>query len=452
MTPLPRFPLTAALGEFVAGSHSLPAAALDVAAQGMADAAGLIVRARTQGIVQALVALQAQGGPCSVLLGPQRASPIDAAMINAAAAHAFALDDVAWGCHPSSMLMPALLAAGELCGASGQDLLRAWVVGYEVLGELASREPGSLHGTGWHPTGLLGPIGVAGAVAHLLGLDAAQARAALANAASMTGGLSGNFGTPMKAVHVGMAAAAGVRAALLAQAGQAGNADVLEKPGGFLETISPSRAVDLVCPLGTGPTSLRLLDAGLSLKRYPLCYSLHRLADAAIDVAGQPAYALEQVARVEVEMGVRQLQMAPHRQPATELQARYSAPFAVASGLVARAAGFAQLEPGFFGGDAVRRIIDCTRITPTHGINPEDPVFDQSDRVRVTLADGRLIDSGPVTHPLGHARRPLDAKARQDKFMDCLEGSAVRDAAACWQAMTGLAQVPSAREIAAVFA
>ncbi len=448
----PRFPLTAALGEFVAGTRQVPAAAMEVAAQGMADAAGLVVRARGESIVQALVRLQARGGPCSVLLGHQRASVIDAAMINAAAAHAFALDDVAWGCHPSSMLMPALLAVGEQEDASGADLLRAWVVGYEVLAELAAREPGSLHGTGWHPTGLLGPIGVAAAVSNLMGLDAAGAQAALANAASMTGGISGNFGTPIKAVHVGQASAAGVRAALLAREGLSGNADVLEKPGGFLETISPSRQVDLMRPLGCGAGHLRVLEAGLSLKRYPLCYSLHRIADAAIEVAMQAGCASEDVVSVQVEMGVRQLQMAPHRQPFTELQARYSAPFAVASGLVARAAGFAQLDPAFFGSQAVRRLIDCTHITATDGVNPEDPVFDLSDRVRVVLADGRSVDSGAVRYPLGHARRPLDAQARQAKFIDCLAGSSVGDPMACWQMIQDLELRGSAREVSARFA
>lgn len=453
MTSSSRFALTAALGAFAAGAHRLPPQACAVATLGMADAAGLVVRARGEAVVQALAQLHAQGrtGPSSVLLGAGRTSMIDAALVNASAAHAFALDDVAWGCHPSSMLMPALLAVGEHLDAAGADLLRAWVVGYEVMAELASREPGSLHGTGWHPTGLLGPIGVAAAVAHLLRLDAAGAQGAIANAASMTGGISGNFGTPMKAVHVGQAAANGVRAALLAQAGLHGNPDVLEKPGGFLSTISPSRQVDLDCPLGTSHEAPRVLAAGLSLKGYPLCYSLHRIADAAIEVAGMPGFSHEAVVGVEVEIGTRQLQMAPHRQPANELQARYSAPFAVASGLVARAAGFAQLDPAFFGCEAVRRLIERTQLKPTEGVNPQDPVFDVSDRVRVRMADGRTLDSGPVAYPLGHARRPLDAPAREAKFLDCLDGSGVRDPKACYAMLCEMGALASVRQIAAGF-
>lgn len=453
MTSSSRFALTAALGAFAAGAAKLPRQASAVAALGVTDAAGLVVRARGEAVVQALAQLHAQGrtGPSSVLLGAGRTSMIDAALVNASAAHAFALDDVAWGCHPSSMLMPALLAVGEHLDASGADLLRAWVVGYEVMAELASREPGSLHGTGWHPTGLLGPIGVAAAAAHLLRLDASAAQGAIANAASMTAGISGNFGTPIKAVHVAQASANGVRAALLAQAGLHGNPDVLEKAGGFLATISPSKQVDLEGPLGTSHEAPRVLTAGLSLKRYPLCYSLHRITDAAIEVACMEGFSPEAVVSVEVEMGVRQLQMAAHRQPETELQARYSAPFAVASGLVARAAGFAQLDPAFFGCAAVRRLIERTQVTATEGVNPEDPVFDVADRVRVKLADGRTLDSGPVMHPLGHARRPLDEGARQAKFLDCLAGSDVRDPQACYAMLCDLESLASVRQVAATF-
>jgi 2-methylcitrate dehydratase PrpD len=63
---------------------------------------------------------------------------------------------VAAGCHPSVVLMPALLAVGETGDASGADLLRAYVVGFEVLVELAGRPQEPLHGGGWHPTGVLG--------------------------------------------------------------------------------------------------------------------------------------------------------------------------------------------------------------------------------------------------------------------------------------------------------
>lgn len=454
MTVQPPFALTQALATFAATTLELPAAALEVAAQGLTDAAGLIVKARHEAVVHAVLQVHAPAGtsgPCSLLLGPGSAGPLDAAMVNGTAAHAFALDDVAWGCHPSAMLLPALLAVGEMQDASGAELLRAWVVGYEVLAELASREPGSLHTTGWHPSGLLGPVAVAAAVAKLMRLDAASTLAALSNAASMSGGVSANFGTTMKAVHVGQVAAAGVRACLLARAGVAGSADVLERARGLLATLSPSGAPDLQSPLGTSAQAPRLLSAGLSLKRYPLCYSLHRIADAAIALAATPGLVPEQITQVRVELGVRQWQMAPHVQPADGVQARYSAPFAVASGLLAGAASFAQLEPAFYGSPGVRRLIALTEIVPCEGASPDDPVFSPADRVQLHLADGRVLDSGPVSHPRGHARHPLDAAQRRAKFLDCLAGSSVRDPQACHEMLSQWGQLSSVRELHLAF-
>jgi aconitate decarboxylase len=443
-----RFALTAALGEFVAGARIGQGPLLATALEGVVDSLGLIVKSRREPVVQVMRELcPSAGGASSVLLTQGRADAVTAATINATAAHALALDDVAWGCHPSAMLLPALLATGEEIDATGEAILRAWVVGYEVLGELASREPGSLHGTGWHPSGLLGPVAVAAAVAHLQGLDAACASGAIANACSFTGGITANFGTPIKALHAGRAAASGVLACALARRGQRGSPDVLERPGGFLETISPSGQVDLRTPLELGSGRLRLESEGNSLKRYPLCYSLHRIADAAIGLAQTYDVDAASVDEVEISLGVRQLKMAPHREPATGMQARYSAPFAAASGLVARAAGFAQLEPAFYASAPVRRLIERTTLLERHDTHPDDPVFAPSDRVRLRLSDGRWLDSGEVTHPRGHARNPLSAAERRGKFIDCLAESGIGDAAALFDRLAGLAEVDSIRRV-----
>ena len=154
---------------------------------------------------------------------------------------------------------------------------------------------------------------------------------------------------------------------------------------------------------------------------------------------------------VRVELGVRQWQMAPHVQPSDGVQARYSAPFAVASGLLAGAASFAQLEPAFYGSPGVRRLISVTEIVPGEGASSDDPVFSPADRVQLRLADGRVLDSGPVSHPRGHARHPLDAAQRRAKFMDCLAGSSVRDPQACHEMLSQWGQLSSVRELHLAF-
>lgn len=427
--------LTRDLARRVCALRRIPARAAELARMGVIDTIGLMLAARDEPVVQAVRRTVAPHSPetgqgASVLFRTERMRASDAAFVNATAAHAFAMDDVAWGCHPSAMLFPALLAVGETHGASGADLLRAWVAGYEVLAELASREPDSLHPTGWHPSGLLGPLAVAGAVCTLRGLDLDQTTHALGLAAGMGGGMSVNFGTQAKAVGLGRVALSGVLAAELAAQGVDAARDALERPTGFLRTISPNKRADIATPLRGDDAALHLLEAGLGIKKYPLCYSVHRIADAAIDLSRQPGMDPARVERITVEIGRRQAAMARYVQPSSALEARYSVPFAVVSGLLSSAAGFAQLVPAFYESDPVRRLIARTEVRLRDDASADDPVFSASDRVRVQLAGGRVFDSGEVAYARGHARLPIDAAQLSAKFIDCAASGGVVDAQA----------------------
>src|SRR5699024_6360246 len=70
----------------------------------------------------------------SVTVTGDRASLVDAAMINATAAHVLDYDDTADGIkgHPSAVLVPAILAVGAEAGASGRAMIEAFCVGFHV--------------------------------------------------------------------------------------------------------------------------------------------------------------------------------------------------------------------------------------------------------------------------------------------------------------------------------
>jgi 2-methylcitrate dehydratase PrpD len=434
--------LTADLGAFVAGLTEVPQAARDVARHGVVDAIGTMLAARGEAVVDAVRRGTAQPGPCGVLLEAGEASAEAAAMVNATAAHAFAMDDVAWGCHPSSTLMPVTLALAEETGASGAAMLSAYVAGYETLAELARREPDSLHATGWHPSGLLMPVAAAVAAASLLSLDASQCAHALGIAASLTGGLQGNFGTPTKALHAGRAAQAGITAARLAAAGVTAAHDALEGRKGLLATISPNGRADLTSPAHCPVDALRITHDGLSFKKYPFCYSLHRVIDAALDLAFAPEFDPSKVRAIEVSLGRRQADMAHHRRPTDGLQAKYSVEYAVAAPLLARAAGFAQLTPVMIASPDIARLIGLTERVLREDVSEDDPVFSTTDRLRVTLDDGRVLDSGEIAHARGHAKAPMGDAELRAKFVDCAALGRVPGAAALFDALAGLAGVP----------
>src|SRR2546426_11919672 len=86
--------------------------------------------------------------------------------------HSFELDDYHSGAklHPGAVVIPAALAVAERQGASGRDVLRAVVAGYEVMirtslaaGTLSMRR------RGWHITGLCGTFGAGAAARHIPG-------------------------------------------------------------------------------------------------------------------------------------------------------------------------------------------------------------------------------------------------------------------------------------------
>jgi 2-methylcitrate dehydratase PrpD len=423
--------LTASLGKFAAEFPAAPQEAAAVAKVGIIDAIGVMLAARNEPVVRALQALALEGladGSSSVLLSSRRARAADAALVNGTAAHAFAMDDVASGCHPSAVLMPAIMAEGEAIGASGADALRAYVVGYEVLAELAAREPDPMQPKGWHPTAVLGPIAATAALCNLKRLSAAQSAQAIGIAASMSGGLVVNFGTQTKAMHAGRAASAGIMAARLSAAGVTSAADALERSTGLLRVLSPAGRVDTQSEFARTAGSLRIVTNGLSIKKYPVCYSLHRVADAAIALGRRDGFRAADVERIEVRIGKTQAWMAGYHRPTTSLEAKYSVEFAVASGLVARAAGFEQLEEGFVRSPLVQKLIEATTIELRRDAAADDPIFSPSDRVVVYLAGGLVLDSGEVPYARGNARLPLTEPELRRKFAECVAGGGRADA------------------------
>src|SRR5690606_39164031 len=92
---------------------------------------------------------------------------------------------------------------------------------------------------GFQGTPTCGVFGAAIAAGRLLGLDADGLQNALGLAASYSSGLSQFFvsGSDVKRLHAGKAAAQGLEAALLAQAGLSGPPDAIEGAQGFGQAV-----------------------------------------------------------------------------------------------------------------------------------------------------------------------------------------------------------------------
>ncbi len=187
--------------------------------------------------------LGGQSGPCSIVGSNLRCAPGVAALLNGAAGHALDFDDAhtTMGGHPTVPVFPAALAQAQEQGASGEELLAAFVVGIEVESRIGALVGPAPYVKGWHSTSTIGVHGAAAAACRLLGATGEQFGHALGLAASQAGGLKANFGTMTKPFHAGHAAERGLLAARLAMRGFTANPEAIDGRQGYADAAAAGR-------------------------------------------------------------------------------------------------------------------------------------------------------------------------------------------------------------------
>ncbi len=328
--------------------------------------------------------------------------------------------------HPSTVLVPAILAEGEALGATGNAMIAAYVAGYEAWAEIANRDPGHHHKKGWHPTGIFGAIAAAAACANLRGLSAEKATMAVALAASQSSGLMANFGTMTKPFHAGRAAHAGLVSARMAAAGFTAAADAIEHPQGFLSAVSPEGLCDRESPARLGQ-DWHIVRNRLSIKKYPACYGLHRSLDGMLDPPRQKRpLKPDQIARITASISkTRSLILRNHR-PQTGLEGKFSMEFAMAAAVIARRATLAEFTDTFVQRPDVQALMQKVEIETHENYDPEVPGAAVFDQVRVELVDGGRLDSDEVRRARGAAELPLSDGELFQKFRSCLDAGGSR--------------------------
>ena len=415
--------LTSEVGTFVSGiaQNAIPPEAMPVVRAGFTDCVAVMVAGRKEPVAR--IVAQSVGAKLrdDSILVDGVAAP-DAALAYGTAAHVLDYDDVALSGHPSAVLVPAILAEAADSKADGATMARAYIAGYEVWADLISRDADQYHLKGWHPSATFGALAAAAAGAVIRRLDATQAQNAVGIAASLAGGVAANFGTMTKSYQVGRAAQSGLNAARMAEAGLTAAPDAIEHKLGFLHAVSPKGSVDTQRPAAFG-RNWRILELGLNIKLYPMCYSTHRALDAMLGLVKGESLKPDDIASVEVELGEAQAAMLRNHRPQLALDAKFSAEFAMAAAAVVRRCGMSELEDAFVRRPDIQAFMPKVAITPKPGRSAEDAALGIADRVRVTLRDNREIASPPITHPLGHFKNPIGADTLWGKFADCIDGA-----------------------------
>lgn len=265
------------LGEFVAGLDlaQVPPTVVEKARTCLLNGYGIALGGHATPYApvarSAALALDGERSDGATLLGDGRKTTVSgAALANAALFHGRAQEDTCGAGHFGTIMIPLLTALVESRGLSPARMLTALIAGYEVGGLLESTYGPKTTPTGLRSSPLYGTLAAAAASAHLLGLDALRCAAALANAASFTGGILQSFadGTDEWRYQVGVAARNGLVATELARAGSRSAPGAFEGRSGFVKAFARTDCDvrELLARLGQEWSVLRV-----TFKPYPVC-------------------------------------------------------------------------------------------------------------------------------------------------------------------------------------
>jgi 2-methylcitrate dehydratase PrpD len=225
-----------------------------------------------------------------------------------------------------------------------------------------------------------------------------------------------------KGFHAGKAAANGVLAAALSQAGATASPRSLEAARGFFNVLAPNHDAERLLD-GIGLDWLLIAN---SYKPYPCGIVAHPAIDGALALApaiSEPAA----IRRVIVICNPLVPELMGLIQPRDGLEARFSASHCVAVGLVDQEVGLRQFE--------ARRVHDpfLQRLRRFIEFRPAETVDRDSAEIAVMLDNGRVL-SHKVDHARGSSQRPLTDAELEEKVRRLVEptmhgqGSAVIDA------------------------
>jgi 2-methylcitrate dehydratase len=394
--------------------RDLPANVVTVSRERMLDAVACAISAchsEPVEIARSLVTLAARAELSGRMLGTKKPVAADAAaFVNSCMIRNLDLNDIIQGGHPSDSL-GALLAVAPQIGASGEQLITAMVVSYEIFIRLLK---GQMREKGWDQGFGIG-VGTTAGLANLMGLSREATRHAIA--------ITTVANTHMRATRSGMlsmwkgaATAYAVRNAVfgvqLAAAGMTGPEAPFTGRHGLVEQITGPLELT---PFGTTPADFFI--PGVYLKYWPVAYSLQPVVWAGIELRKQVAP--DQLASLEVNtyaFSVMESGSEPAKwDPKTQETADHSIPYVLARALLHGVIDEQTFVPTAYLDPAIRPLMNSITVRADDEIEKE--VQQGTVHVRLNAKDraGKSYEIN-IVNPVGHEKNPLTPKQLAAKF------------------------------------
>ena len=240
------------------------------------------------------------GNEATLLGSGERTSLEGAAFANAVMVKILGMDDShRQAGHIASQVVPALLAVGEVYGASGEEMLVSMIAAYDFAVRVGRQVRATQRARGFDMKGSVGAISTALAVARCAGLDRERALNTVALAADLASGTEqyvyeGGL-CDTKDLISGFAARNAVFAMRLAQSDFFGPRGALDGSYGFFSAFGDGFADDTFADLGQNFAIL-----GTAFKPHGGCRHTHQAIDAVQEILNQGALDTRDIERIDL--------------------------------------------------------------------------------------------------------------------------------------------------------
>jgi 2-methylcitrate dehydratase PrpD len=396
----------------------IPKEAITIAKRCIIDTIGVTLAGSKQpeGKIITEFAMERKAVPeAYIIAGGFKASSDLAALANGTMAHALDYDDISIDFlgHPSTVLVPTVLAIGESRKKSGKDILCSFVVGFEIGAMIGSVMGVQFFESNWHPTPIVGIIAATAAGAKILGLNAQQSRMAFGIASSMAGGLKGNFGTMTKPLHAGSAARNSILALLLANKGFTANKDILEDKRGFFQGFLGER--DSTGKERNLGKSWSIIEPGVKVKPYPCCGGSFGCIDAMLELKKRYNFLAEDIVEIECRISPTSLQAVTIDFPKTAQESRFSLRYVTAIALLDGEVSLKQFSEQKVNSPLIRDLMSKIKYSFLQDLGRG---LNLPQEVMVKLKNGSEY-TYRVEKVKGTAGNPLSDNELASKFRDC---------------------------------
>ena len=432
---------------------SLPQNIINIAKNLIIDISGVIFagsKTKSAEIMYDLAKDTYGEGSCEIIGMKKFFNPAGAAFVNGALGHSLDFDDNCYAgvVHGSAVVFPAVLAYAQHNQLNGNDLIRSFIIGLETQFAVAKAYSNTIYHKGWWTTSVFGSLGSTAGVSSILNLDKNEIDNAISISLSCVGAIRAIRGTNAKHYYCGKSAENGIIACDIAKKGATGPIDVFEDGNGLLKILSDNQFdLNFINNLGN---DFYLLNPGVDIKKYPVCYASHAAADGVKFLIDSYKIKIDEISSIICIVPQIIASNLTYKYPNSVKEAQFSLQFAIAIILKFGSIKLEHLDNKFIQDNSIKKLMKLVKmkvdILPKN-ISKNEVICPEWSNVQLVDNNGKSFEKFMGT-PIGAAKKPLSQNMLFEKFNSCIQYSGVsKSAEKIYNKLLNIEKIENCREL-----